>query len=106
MRKIGLFLLALFLCACGRDDGCDDITRLVEVQNFLYLINPEKFATKADFVNAVYATNYDLVIMDLFFNDETAFTSEEVEQMRTKANGGRRLVVCYLSIGEAEDYRY
>ena len=87
-------------------ENSDDITRLAEARNFLYLINPEKFATKAEFVNAVCATNYDLVIMDLFFNDGTAFTTEEVGRMRTKANGGRRLVVCYLSIGEAEDYRY
>lgn len=87
-------------------ENSDDITRLAEARNFLYLINPEKFATKAEFVNAVCATNYDLIVMDLFFNNGTAFTSEEVERMRTKANGGRRLVICYLSIGEAEDYRY
>lgn len=42
----------------------DDITRLAEVRNFLYLINPEKFATKTEFVSAVCSTNYDLVIMD------------------------------------------
>jgi len=43
--------------------------------------------------------------MDLFF-DEESFTGAEVEALRSKANGGKRLVVCYMSIGEAEDYRY
>jgi len=28
------------------------------------------------------------------------------EQLKKKANGGKRLVICYMSIGEAEDYRY
>lgn len=87
-------------------ENSDDISQLAEVRNFLYLINPEKFSSKAEFVNAVCATNYDLIIIDLFFNEETAFTPEDVEQMRIKANGGRRLVICYMSIGEAEDYRY
>jgi len=27
-------------------------------------------------------------------------------QLKTKANGGSRLVLGYMSIGEAEDYRY
>ncbi|MFD2603638.1 endo alpha-1,4 polygalactosaminidase [Flavobacterium suzhouense] len=81
------------------------ITALSQAKNFLYLINPENFASKTDFINAVTATNYDAVIMDLFLNDE-AFTASEISQLKNKANGGKRLVICYMSIGEAEDYRY
>lgn len=83
----------------------DDITELSEAKNFLYLINPENFSSKLSFINAVSQTNYDLIIMDLFFN-ESAFTSSEIEQLKTKQNGAKRLVVSYISIGEAEDYRY
>jgi cysteinyl-tRNA synthetase len=81
------------------------ISLLSQAKNFLYLINPENFTSKSDFINAVTATNYDAVIMDLFINDE-AFTAAEINQLRSKANGGKRLVICYMSIGEAEDYRY
>ncbi|MHA3787118.1 endo alpha-1,4 polygalactosaminidase [Flavobacterium hauense] len=81
------------------------ITTLSQAKNFLYLINPENFASKADFINALTATNYDAVIIDLFLNDEI-FTAAEITQLRNKANGGKRLVICYMSIGEAEDYRY
>jgi len=83
----------------------NEITDLAEVKNFLYLINPDQFASKAGFIAAVTATNYDLLIMDLFF-DNVEFTSDEIEQLRSKANGGTRLVISYMSIGEAEDYRY
>ncbi|MBK0383659.1 endo alpha-1,4 polygalactosaminidase [Pedobacter sp. SD-b] len=83
----------------------NNISNINEAQNFLYLINPDKFSSKSQFIDAVKATNYDLIIMDLFFNDK-AFTSAEIAQLKTKANGGKRLVISYMSIGEAEDYRY
>lgn len=82
------------------------VTSLSEAHNFLYLINPEQFTSRQEFIAAVTATNYDLLVMDLFFNDQEAFTAAEVEQLRAKANGGSRLVISYMSIGEAEDYRY
>jgi cysteinyl-tRNA synthetase, unknown class len=83
------------------------INKLSDIKNFLYLINPEKFSSKTDFINAVTSTNYDLIIMDLFFNDGvTEFTADEIDQLKVKANGGKRLVISYMSIGEAEDYRY
>ncbi|AWG26125.1 endo alpha-1,4 polygalactosaminidase [Flavobacterium kingsejongi] len=88
-----------------REESEAIITHLGQVKNFLYLINPENYNSKAAYITAVTSTNYDLLIMDLFFNDE-AFTAAEVNQLRLKANGGRRMVICYMSIGEAENYRY
>jgi cysteinyl-tRNA synthetase len=87
----------------GENDST--VNTLDEAKNFLYLINPDQYSGKQDFITAVNSTNYDLLIMDLFFNEEP-FTAGEVETLRNKANGGKRLVICYLSIGEAEDYRY
>ena len=31
---------------------------------------------------------------------------EITEELKIKDNGGKRIVIAYLSIGEAEDYRY
>lgn len=88
-----------------QNENSDDITNLGQGKNFLYLINPENYPTKRDFIEAICATNYDLVIMDLFLNEEE-FPADEIEQLRNKANGGKRMVIAYMSIGEAEDYRY
>lgn len=82
------------------------INNLGQAKNFLYLINPDAFSSKQAFLSAVTATNYDLLIMDLFFSDGTSFTAAEIDQLKNKANGGKRLVISYMSIGEAEDYRY
>jgi cysteinyl-tRNA synthetase len=59
-------------------------SNLSDIKNFLYLINPENFSTKTDFINAVTATNYDLIIMDLFFNDNVPFTNSEIQQLKKK----------------------
>ena len=82
-----------------------DITNLMKAKNFLYLINPARFTNKEEYLNALRATRYDLLIIDLFFNEEI-LTKEDVSSLREKANGGKRLVIAYMSIGEAEDYRY
>jgi len=83
-----------------------NITELNQVRNFLYLINPENFNSKSDFLNTLNATNYDIILIDLFFNDNQEYSKEEIELLKTKANGAKRLVICYMSIGEAEDYRF
>lgn len=83
----------------------NDITQISDAANFLYLINTEKFSTKGDFINAVSQTNYDLIIMDLFHNG-VIYTIDEINSLKTKQAGGKRLIICYISIGEAEDYRY
>jgi len=84
----------------------DNIVSITQVKNFLYLINPENYSSKEAFITTLADTDYDLIIMDLFLEGENSFTAEEVSRLKVKHNGGSRLVVCYMSIGEAEDYRY
>lgn len=85
--------------------NANDIFSISDVKNFLYLINPSSFSSKQAFLDAVIATDYDLVLIDLYFN-EFELTLSDITSLKTKSNGGTRLVICYLSIGEAEDYRY
>lgn len=87
-------------------ENAEVVTKISQAKNFLYLINPSKFNSKSEFINAVISTNYDLLIMDLFFTDGTAFSKTEINQLKNKSNGGKRLVISYMSIGEAENYRY
>ena len=82
-----------------------NIESLSETRNFLYLINPSSFSGKNEFLAALQNTNYDLLLIDLFFDGET-LTAEEINSLKTKSNGGNRLILAYMSIGEAEDYRY
>ncbi len=83
-----------------------DINSLAQAKNFLYLLNTEKFAGRLPFIAAVQATNFDVLITDLYFADGTAFAAAEINALKRKKNGARRLVIAYISIGEAENYRY
>lgn len=82
------------------NENYNNIKSLKDARNFLYLINPSKYSTNAKFITAMNATNYDVIIMD-----SGSFTKSETDQLKVKANGGKRLVISYMSIGEAEDYR-
>jgi cysteinyl-tRNA synthetase, unknown class len=50
---------------------------------------------------------YDLVVIDYDIDQRgTGFSREVVEHMRVRPDGRKRLILAYLSIGEAESYRY
>lgn len=82
-----------------------DINTLADAQNYLYLISSDAFSSRQDFLDAIATTNFDVVLIDLFY-DDSPFTTTEINQLKTKANGGRRLVISYMNIGAAENYRY
>jgi|GEM_PF-79929 len=82
-----------------------DIFSLTDAQNFLCILNPDKFDTRADYIDALCQTNYDVFILDAYFESDHMLTAEDVQALKTKANGGKRLVIAYLSVGEAENYR-
>jgi cysteinyl-tRNA synthetase, unknown class len=84
--------------------NASNILTLSEAKNYLYIIGAN-FDSKQTMVSRIQATNYDVIIMDLFFEDEE-FTAAEIESLKTKANGGSRLVISYMNIGAAEKYRY
>ncbi|SKC65716.1 endo alpha-1,4 polygalactosaminidase [Ohtaekwangia koreensis] len=83
-----------------------DVNSLSDAKNFLYLLDPQNFSSRTDFLEALKNTRYDILIIDLFFHDGTSLTASEIAQLKTKNGGGKRKVIAYMSIGEAEDYRY
>lgn len=88
------------------NENSNNINNLSDAKNFLYLINPDNiYHSSEDFINAIKNTNYDIIIMDLFF-DGNPYSYDTINSLKLKSNGGKRLVICYMSIGEAEDYRY
>lgn len=90
--------------ALPRQVNGHSIAALPEAQNFLYLINPEDFADKTEYLKALKATDYDVLILDYAF-EEQPLSAGDIAQLKQKSNGASRLVMSYMSIGEAEDYR-
>lgn len=82
-----------------------NISSLSGAANFLYLLDPSGFSSRADYLASLAQTDYDIFIIDAFY-DENLLSNTEIARLKTKQNGGSRLVISYMSIGEAEDYRY
>ena len=86
------------------------INKLSDARNYLYLISPDKFDNKQDMITKIKATNYDVVIIDMFFikddNPTEIFTKADINDINKKPNGEKRLVISYISIGSLEKFRY
>lgn len=82
------------------------VKSIASVKNFLYLIKSEQYPTKTAYINALESCKYDALLIDLFFKD-TVLTATDLERIRYKPYPNvPRIVLCYMSVGEAENYRY
>lgn len=86
------------------NENATAVTTLKQVKNYLVLLNPGGFAGHSAYIDAMAATNYDLLIIDAYYGD-AVLSPVDVARLQRKPNGARRLVYAYLSIGEAGDYR-
>ena len=84
------------------DYNTNDIHNLNEVKNYLCLLNPKKFSNMNEYYQALKNTNYDLLLIEVSYAN-IFFNREQIEGLKVKKNGGKRIVIAYLSIGEAED---
>ncbi len=82
-----------------------DIISLSDAKNFLYLLDPGDFSGKEEYLAAIVDTDYDIIIIDSCY-DDSFLSPHDVASLKRKSGGGTRLVIAYMSIGEAEDYRY
>ncbi|UHQ55578.1 MULTISPECIES: endo alpha-1,4 polygalactosaminidase [unclassified Microbulbifer] len=82
-----------------------DIDTLAQARNFLHLTNPRLYSTRQELIDALAATDYDLLILDFFFNGQP-YTAAQLQQLQLKPDGGRRLLLAYMSIGQAESNRF
>jgi len=86
-------------------ENSENIASMDDAKNFLYLLNPENFASRELYIQSLAATNFDVIIIDLFYED-SPLTAQELTQLKIKHNGGQRLVISYVNVGAAEKYRY
>jgi cysteinyl-tRNA synthetase len=75
-----------------------------DAKNFLTMLNPIDYPSKSAYLKALRNTNYDVLFIDLYYQGEQ-LTRKDIASLKTKKNGGKRMVCAYLSVGEAEDYR-
>ncbi|MBR0410710.1 MAG: endo alpha-1,4 polygalactosaminidase [Eubacterium sp.] len=82
----------------------EDCREPADAENFLALLNPDYYKTKSAYLKALRNTNYDIIFIDLEFGGKN-LTKKDIDSLRNKKEGGKRMVCAYMSIGEAENYR-
>lgn len=88
------------------NENSGPVTDLSEASNFLYLINPAAFPMRDNYIETLAESSFDVLIIDLFDDEGLILTKEEIDMLKIKPSGASRLVIAYMSIGEAEDYRF
>ena len=73
----------------NRRENTRDIEQLDDAQNYLYIISTDAFATKDALLDAVSQTNYDVLLIDLFFEEEqlTANDLAGIGEKQTEESG-------------------
>ena len=104
LSEAGVRALDAIPSARPQDENSDDVTQLRQAKNFLVLLNPGQWTARESYLAALAATNYDVLIVDLYYGG-APLTADEVARLQKKGNGARRLVLAYMSVGEAADYR-
>lgn len=107
------FILCL-LIPCCHHDGSEEGGGLPAVPSDIPTVANPKLAQVDDFcyvldgpdLDAIAATEYDLAVIDYSQDgsEAGAFTPAQIAEL--KQSTGDKVVLAYLSIGEAEDYRF
>jgi cysteinyl-tRNA synthetase, unknown class len=108
MRRLLSILSALGLAAVAFVPGAADAqtreNRFLNAKSWAFQLKNLGPAEQAK----IAASPFDLVVIDAsqFVGEkEVPLTKAEVERMKVKPDGSKRMVIAYFSVGEAENYR-
>ena len=87
------------------DESAGSVLALSSARNVLFLLNPGRFIDRRALATAIAATNYDVVVLDGWSDVDQPLSRSDVESLKSKPGGEKRIVLAYLSIGKAEDDR-
>jgi endo-alpha-1,4-polygalactosaminidase (GH114 family) len=89
-----------------QSENADHVTELHQARNFLAMFHSQAYGSRSEWVEALAATNYDLLLLDPFWRGSDPLTADDVKHLKYKRLGTARLVVATLSVGRAADTRY
>jgi cysteinyl-tRNA synthetase len=82
-----------------------DVATLTDARNLLMLTVAKGWGSRDKYLASLQDTNYDVLVIDAYFN-KTPLTPEEVDSLRTKRDGGSRLVIAVMGLGEVDERQH
>jgi endo-alpha-1,4-polygalactosaminidase (GH114 family) len=74
-----------------------------EAENVLFVLENRRFPAKVDWLNALRATNFDMLVVAPFYKGDVPLSADEVYSLKFKKMGSPRLVIAHLPLTEARD---
>lgn len=83
-----------------------NVETLADARNMLMMLDSKVYGSKEEWLAALTATNYDVIVTDAFYRGNQPLSKDAIHGLKFKQMGARRLVLARLSLGYAEDERY
>jgi len=83
-----------------------NVETLLGARNMVMMLDSRNYATREEWMAAMAATNYDVLVTDGFYKGNRPLSKDEVHHLKFKEMGARRLVLARVSVGYAEDERF
>ena len=88
------------------NETADSITGAKDAQNISFLINDSDFLSIYHMVNEIRNSNYDIIVISPVFQSNRPFSKEDVDAMKFKKNGGKRLILALYNLSEISNTDY
>ncbi|MFL2770501.1 MAG: hypothetical protein ACJZ9F_05785 [Rhodospirillaceae bacterium] len=87
-------------------ENANNINAISDARNMLVATATRPYGGRGDWLLAARSNNYDIIVVDAFFNGLEPLSEEEVHTLKFKELGARRLVLAWLDITHASDDRF
>jgi endo-alpha-1,4-polygalactosaminidase (GH114 family) len=84
----------------------DPVKSIAQTRNWLPMLRGESFATRAEWVQAMEKTNYDMIAIDVAHRGSEGLTPADLHKLKFKSLGAPRLVLAALPLGKTKDTRW
>ena len=87
-------------------ENAKNVFTVKDAKNVSILVDDSNFPDKYKMIEDISRTNYDIVILKPLFHDKVRFTKEEINSLKLKKNGAKRLIIAEMNLSEISPKDY
>ena len=88
------------------NENARNIYKIAEASNISFFIDDSLYENKEHFLQDIRDSNYDIVVIEPFFHHRNPLTKEDINGLKFKKNGAKRLVLAKMNVSEANRNDY
>lgn len=87
-------------------ENAAEVMTVAKARNWLPILRSDRFGSKGAFIDALENTNYDIVLVDVVHRSSELLVKADIQRLKFKKLGPRRLVFAVMPLGRAYDWRW